>query len=113
MMPGEQDLGGLAGKQAKRRDVADRVAGEECDERVAQWKGGPAEAGSHGRWQAPPPALSPDEKAEAGQGEDENEAPADAPDGLDNLGNSRAPHRVGKERCAGQGGGDRDEVLAA
>jgi hypothetical protein len=49
--------------------------------------------------------LGADEKPEAGEGEDEDEAPADAADGLDDLGDARAPDGVREERRPGNGGG--------
>ena len=38
MMPREKNLGGFAGEQPERRDVADCVAGQKCGKRAPQRK---------------------------------------------------------------------------
>src|SRR5258705_9315861 len=106
MMAGEQDLRRLAGKQTKRRDIADRIAGQKRCE-------GPSERKRGARRHAPAPAFGANDKPETGEGEDEDEAPADALDGLDDVSDARAAHRVHEERGPGQGSGYREEMPAA
>ena len=104
MVAREKDFGGLAGEQAERRDVADRVAREKRRERAPQGKSG-------ARRQAPAPAFRSDDEPEASEREDEDEAPADAPDGLEDVGNTGALGRVRKQRGPAERRGDGERAL--
>ena len=49
----------------------------------------------------------------SGEGEDEDEPPANALNAVDDFGDAGSPHGIRKQRRARQGGDDRDEMLAA
>jgi hypothetical protein len=105
MMPGEEDFGGFARQQSERRDVADRVASQKRRQCARQRK-------RDRRRKAQPPAFPTDEKSETGETEDQDEAPAHAPDALDDVGNPRAADRVREERRSCERGGEGEEMLA-
>ena len=91
MMSGQQDFRRFARQQSKRGNVADRIAGEKCRKRARQRE-------RNRRGQAEPPAFRPDEKSETGETENQDKAPADAPDAVDDVGDARAADGVREER---------------
>src|SRR6266581_4569971 len=106
MMPREQDLGGFTGEQPEWSDIANRIAREECGDRACKRKSRP-------RREAPAPAFRSNQEPQSGEGEDDDEAPADAPDAVEDVSDAGAPDRVGEQRRACQSGNCRDDVLAA
>ena len=105
-MSGQQNLGWLAGKKSQRRDVAHRIAGQKRGKGPSHWQ-------QRVRRQTPPPAFSTNDEADAGEGKNQCEAPADTPDGLDDVGHAGTPDSVDEERRPGEGGDYGDETLAA
>src|SRR5262245_14213354 len=104
-MPREQDLGRLAGEESQGGKAADGIAGEKRGQRTPQRE--------RGTWrEAPPPALRTYHEAGTGQPDDRQQAPADAANAVNALGDARALYRDGEQRRPAQRGGDRDDVLA-
>jgi len=106
MTPGQQDLGGLAGEEAERRDASDGVAGEERRERLAVGQRGA------GR-EAQSPARGAEHESKAAQRENSGDAPADTVDTLEDVGDVRTPDDVDKERGADQRVGRSQQTPAA
>ena len=94
-MPDVDRLGRLAGEQAERRQVAERVAGEEGGEGVADPQPGVGRGAQR-------PGPGPDEQAEPGQQDDDQEAPADALHAGDDLVQPGLPQSQGEQRRAEQ-----------
>ena len=105
MMPGEKNLGRLAGEQAERRDAPHGVAGEKRAERLAE-----AQAGARGH--AHPPAGGADREAQPCQRKDRHEAPADALNAVENVGDACTPDDVGEEDGAAERAGDGEQMPA-
>ena len=90
-MPGEEDLGGLAGKQAQRRYAAQGVAGEKGAERPTERQ--------VGIWRhAEAPAFSAKHEPEPLKGQNRRQPPAHPLNAIDDFGNTRPLHDVCKER---------------
>ena len=90
MVTGQEDLGGLAGEPAERRDVSDRIAGEKRGERLTRVRRRPA-ARTAARLRRERQSADP---ASAKMRE---QSPADALNAIEDLGDAGPAGRPGKE----------------